>query len=341
MTSPPYAIRLLAAACAVFALAACGPSAKQAEAPATQPIRIVGSSTVLPLTNAVAASYASLEGAAQVEISESGTRAGFDEFCAGTADINGASRPIQSREMIACYRAGVRYVEAPVGFDGVTVIVHPSNPLNAITREQLQSVWEPEGQGIITTWRQADRAWPDRPLTLFGPGSASGTFEYFTHAILGEAGRSRTDYHASEHDDDIVNGVAADPNAMGYVGLAHYARNRERLKALAVGAGAAAVAPNAETVSSGAYTPLSRPIFIYVNAAALDRPEVLRFVGHYITNAAAAATEVGYVALPASAYDEYLERVRQRRVGSAFSGRDAIGVTIEEVITRPLVEPSS
>ena len=200
-----------------LALAAC--SAPEAEAPAgPSAIRVDGSSTVFPLSQAVAAAYAGQNaGAPAVEVAESGTGAGFEKFCAGEVDIAGASRPILSREIMQCFRNGVRYVEAPIGFDGITVIVHPSNPLNAITLDQLRAVWRPEAQATVTTWRQADSRWPDRPLVLFGPGAASGTFDYFTQAVMGQEDLSRTDYTASEDDEVIVNGVAGEANALGMI----------------------------------------------------------------------------------------------------------------------------
>lgn len=331
------------AACAVV-LAACAPAAEEAAEEANAPvIRVVGSSTVLPMTTIVVEQYRQQRGeeAPEFDLVESGTRAGFEEFCADRAEIAEASRPILTREMIACFRAGVRYVEIPVAFDGISVIVHPSNSLQSVTISQLQALWEPESGGFVSTWRQADRAWPDSPLVLFGPGAESGTFEYFTNAVLGETARSRTDYAASEHDDEIVNGIAGDRNALGYVGLAHYLRNQDRLKALAIDSGAGAIAPSADNVRSGAYAPLSRPIFLYVNAAALDRAEIAQFVEHYVRNAAAVADAAGYVSLPADAYASYLERVQSRRVGSAFSGAMAMSASIDEVLARPLIEPAS
>lgn len=333
-------VRLILAAAA---LAACSQQAEEIAPVGPQPVRIAGSSTVLPLTNAIAAAYRATPEGADVVITaaETGTVAGLTSFCEGELDIAGASRPILAREMIACFRNNVRYIEVPIAFDGITVIVHPTNPLNSITVDQLAAIWHPDAQGAVTTWRHADGRWRDTLLTLFGPGRDSGTFEYFSSAVVGEAGGSRSDYTASEHDDDIINGVAADPNALGYVGLAHFERNRERLKALAVDNGAGPVEPSQETVRGGRYQPLSRPIFIYVAVSSLDRPEVAQFAEYYVTHAGGHAASIGYVALPDEAYASYLDRVSSRRVGSAFSGSEATGETIEQMLARPLVEASS
>lgn len=336
MFAPARALILVA----TLAMAACSRQA-EVEAPAAPTaIRIDGSSTVLPITQVVVTAF-NAQNPAAVEAIASGTRAGFEKFCTGEADIIGASRPITSTEIIACFRGGVRYIEAPVAFDGITVIVHPSNPIRSATIDQLRAAWAPGAQGVVATWRQANAAWPDTPLALFGPGAESGTFEYFTHTVMGQTGHSRTDYTASEDDDFIVNSVAADPNAMGYVGFAYYERNHERLKALAIDSDGGPVTPSAETIANGSYHPLSRPVFIYVNSAALDRPEVAQFAEFYINNAGAASREAGYVPLPDSAYPVYLERIQNRRRGTAFSGREPTGLTIEEVIAQPLIEPTS
>ncbi len=324
---------------ALLALAACS---SEPEAPVgPQPIRVDGSSTVFPVSQAVATAFAGTEGAAPVEVNQSGTSAGFDKFCAGEIDVAGASRSIRTREIMACFRAGVRYVEVPIAFDGITIIVHPSNPVNAITIEELRAIWQQSAEGTVTTWRSANAAWPDQPLTLFGPGGESGTYDYFVDAVIGDAGDLRVDYTASEDDSVILEGVAGNPNGLGFLGHSYYERNRDRLKALAVNSGAGAMAPTAENISSGAYSPLSRPVFIYINAASLGRPEVMQFAEFYVNSAERVAGEVGYVALPSSAYPVYLERVQNLRVGTAFSGRAATGYTIEQVIAQPLIEPGA
>jgi phosphate transport system substrate-binding protein len=332
----------LGARAALMALAltaaACAKAPETADA-GPQPVRIDGSSTVFPLTEAVAQDYrAANADTPEIALVESGTTAGLAKLCAGEIDIAGASRPINSAEMVACLRGQVSYVEVPVAFDGVTVIVHPTSKLRSITLAQLRAIWGPEAQGGVMTWRAADARWPDEPLKLYGPTQESGTFDYFTEVVNGQARASRTDYTATEDDLVIVEGVAATPGAMGYLGLAYYERNKERLAALAIDAGEGPVAPSAETVLSGAYHPLSRPIFFYVNVKALDRPEVANFARFYVANAGRFAADVGYIPLPESAYAEYLDRIVNKRFGTAFGGRVHTGETIDEVIARPLAE---
>lgn len=323
----------------VAGVAACSQNEEAPSGPL--PVRVDGSSTVYPLTQAAAADFATTENAAQVLIAESGTTAGFRAFCAGEIDIAGASRPIRTPEIIACFRNNVSYVEAPVGFDGITIVVHPSNPLTSMRLEDLATMWRAEEESQPQTWRQVNGQWRDQPLALYGPGSQSGTYDYFIEAVLGGSGQLRTDYTASEDDTIIVEGVASDPNAIGFLGRAYFAHDQSRLKALAIDGGGGPVDPTAEAIADGRYAPLSRPIFIYINAAALDRPEVARFVEFYISSAASLTTAVGYVPLPARAYEAYLERLRERRVGTAFSGRPATGLTIDQVLAAPLIEPSS
>jgi phosphate transport system substrate-binding protein len=196
---------------------------------------------------------------------------------------------------------------------------------------QLKRMWEPAAERTVTTWRQVNPSWPATPLQLFGPGTASGTFDYFTQAVIGTEGSSRTDYTPSEDDNVIVQGVAGNPGGVGYFGFAYYEQNQQRLKALSIDG----VAPNAETIANGSY-PLARPLFIYVNAEALRRPQVQRFAQFYVANAARLAQQVGYVGLPEAAYAAFATRVRERIVGTAFGGRQEVGVNIQEVLSRPL-----
>ncbi len=304
-------------------------------------IQIDGSSTVFPLSEAVAESFQQqTQGRVRVTVGESGTGGGFRKFCRGEIHISDASRPISASEMAACRAAGIQYVEIPVAFDALTVVVHPSNPLRSITVDQLRQIWRPEAQGQITNWRQVSPSFPDMALSLYGPGTASGTFDYFTEAVNGRSRASRSDYTPSEDDNVIVQGVASNQGAMGYFGLAYYEENRSRLRALSIDSGNGPVEPSVANAENGTYAPLSRPMFIYVNAAALRRPQVQQFVQYYVNNAGRYATEVGYVPLPASAYQTYLQRVQRRTQGTAYGGRQAIGVTIADVIARPLiVEP--
>jgi phosphate transport system substrate-binding protein len=266
-----------------------------------------------------------------VTVGESGTGGGFRKFCRGETQAQGASRPILTEEIEACAASGVQYVEVPIAFDGLTVVVHPSNPVRGATIAELRRTWEPAAERIITNWRQINPQWPDLGLQLFGAGTASGTFDYFTEAVVGAAKSSRTDYTPTEDDNVTVQGVVGNPGAMGYFGFAYYDQNRGRVNALAIDG----VAPSAETIADGSY-PLARPLFMYFSAEALRRPAVQRFAQFYIDNAARLAPQVGYVPLPASAYETYRERARSITTGTAFGGAQEVGASIEEVIAREL-----
>lgn len=317
------------ASAAMLALAACGEPQRSG---ARETISVDGSSTVFPLSEAAAESFsASATGAARVTVGESGTGGGFRKFCRGETQVQAASRPILAEEMQACAAAGVSYVEIPIAFDGLTIVVHPSNPVRGATIAQLRRAWAPAAERTITNWRQVDPQWPDMAMPLFGAGTASGTFDFFTEAVVGAAKSSRTDYTPTEDDNVTVQGVLSNPGAMGYFGYAYYEQNRERLRALTI----EGVEPNPQTIADGSY-PLARPVFIYASAEALRRPQVQRFLQHYISNAVTLAPQVGYVPLPASAYEALIERVRNREAGTAFGGHQEVGVSIEEVIARPL-----
>lgn len=301
-------------------------------------IQIDGSSTVFPLSEAVAEGFQQqTQGRVRVTVGESGTGGGFRKFCRGEIHISGASRPIRTSEMATCAAAGIQYVEIPVAFDGLTVVVNPSNPIRSMTVAELRRIWEPAAQGRVTNYRQVNPSFPDMAMQLYGAGSASGTFDYFTEAVNGTARASRTDYTPTEDDNVTVQGVANNAGGLGYFGLAYYEENRSRLRGLAIDNGNGPVEPSVANVTNGTYAPLSRPIFIYVNAAALRRPQVAQFVQHYVNNAGASAARVGYVPLPAAAYATYLQRAQRRQVGTAFGGRQAIGITIEQLIARRLV----
>lgn len=325
--------RAMLALAASLALAACGGGDSQPAPGSTgESIAIDGSSTVYPLTEAAAEAFTtSQRGAARVTVGESGTGGGFRKFCRGETQIQNASRPILIDEMRACAETGVRYVEVLIAFDGLSVVVHPSNPVTNITMAELRRVWEPSAESTVTRWNQVNRNWPNQALQLFGPGTASGTFDYFTEAVMGEGGASRTDFTPSEDDNVIVQGVASNTNALGYFGYAYYTQNRDRLRSLTIDG----VAPTPETIADGSYA-LSRPMFVYVNAEALRRPQVQRFVQYYIANAARLAPEVGYVPLPQAAYDTYAQRAREMAVGTAFAGHNDVNASIEEAIARPL-----
>ena len=325
--------KVAAASVAALALASGPASAQQGAAPYT--IQIDGSSTVFPISEAIAEGFQQqTQGRIRVAVGESGSSAGLRKFCRGEIEIADSSRPIRSSEMATCAAAGIQYVEIPVAFDGITVVVHPSNPIRSMTVAQLRQIWAPGSR--VNNFNQVGG--PNLAMQLYGPGSASGTFEYFTEAVNGTARSSRTDYTSSEDDNVLVQGVANNPGGLAYFGLAYYEENQSRLHAVAIDNGNGPVTPSQATVRNGTYAPLSRPIFIYVNAASLRRPQVQQFVQYYINNAATVSERVGYVALPQAAYAAYLQRAQRRQVGTAFAGRAVIGASIEEVVGRRLVQ---
>lgn len=316
-----------AAAAAVAGLASAVPATAQV-------VKIDGSSTVFPVTEAVAEDFQKAKkGAIKVTVGISGTGGGFKKFCRGETDISNASRPILKSEMEECAKNGIRYLEMPVAFDALTVVVNPKSPLTSISVEDLKKMWEPAAQGKITNWNQVNPAFPNAPLKLFGAGADSGTFDYFTEAITGKAKSSRGDFTASEDDNVLVQGVSRDVNALGFFGYAYYAENRDKLKALAISwKGGKPVAPSLETVLNGTYQPLSRPIFIYVNEKSVAKPEVREFVEYYNRHAEKLVKEVKYVPLPAKAYAYNLETLAKMRLGTKFGGENKVGLTIDELM---------
>ena len=298
-------------------------------------VRVDGSSTVYPITEAVAEDFQKArKNAVRVTVGISGTGGGFKKFCRGETDVSDASRPITKKEMDDCKAAGIDYIELPVAYDALTVVIHPKNDwARNMTVAELKAMWEPAAQGRITNWKQVNPAWPDRPLKLYGAGADSGTFEYFTEAINGKARATRGDYTASEDDNVLVQGVSRDLGGLGYFGYAYYIENKAKLGAVAVAAtGKPPVAPSLETVVNGTYQPLARPIFIYVNAKAADRPEVKDFVEFYMKNAENLTREVKYVPLPAKAYAYNLDHFAKRARGTKFGGENKVGMTIEELM---------
>ncbi|MBL7870921.1 MAG: PstS family phosphate ABC transporter substrate-binding protein [Cyclobacteriaceae bacterium] len=262
-------------------------------------IRIDGSSTVYPITEAIAEEFRVKQPSINVTIGVSGTGGGFKKFCRGESDINDASRLIKESEVGACQEGGIKYVGLKVAYDGLAVLVNKENTwVDHFTVEELKKIWEPAAQGKITKWNQIRSTWPNTEFTLYGPGVASGTYDYFTEAIVGKSGSSRGDFTASEDDNVLVKGIAGDKNAIGFFGMAYYEENMEILKLAPVDNGKGAVSPSQETVMNGSYAPLSRPVFIYVSEEALKKPEVSEFVRFYLSNARSIATDVGYVALP-------------------------------------------
>ncbi|MCB1555358.1 MAG: PstS family phosphate ABC transporter substrate-binding protein [Xanthomonadales bacterium] len=311
------------------------------KSPAAQPalIEIDGSSTVYPITEAVAEEYQiANQGKVRVTVGVSGTGGGFKKFCRGETVISDASRPILDAEISACREAGIEFIELPVAFDALTVVVNPENTwLEAITVAELKKLWEPEAQGVVMNWNEVNPNWPAEPVKLFGAGADSGTFDYFTEAVVGKAKSSRGDFTASEDDNVLVTGVASDSNALGFFGFAYYKENTDKLRALPIKATdeSAGVLPALETVNDGTYTPLSRPIFIYVNAkAARERPEVMAFVEFYLKESSALITEVGYVPLPDEAYTLAADKLHGFDVGTVFEGHSEVGVRIEDLLRR-------
>lgn len=274
-------------------------------------IEIDGSSTVFPITEAVAEEFRGIHPDVRINVGISGTGGGFKRFVVGETAISDASRPITQSEKDAAAKNGIEYVELRVAIDGLAVIVNPSNNwVDYLTVQELKMIWHPNS--TVHKWNDVRPSWPDRPITLYGPGTDSGTFDYFTEVVVGKARASRADYTASEDDNVLVQGIAGDTNALGYFGYAYYAENKNRLKIVPVDSGNGPITPSDETVRNGSYSPLSRPLFIYVNTKALQRPEVKGFVMFYLENAEQLAHEVGYTPLPSAIYQEQLTDLRTR-----------------------------
>lgn len=302
-------------------------------------IKIDGSSTVFPVTEAVAEEFQNANAAVKVTVGISGTGGGFKKFVRGEIDVSNASRPILAKEMEEAKKNGIEYIELPVAFDALTVMINPGNTwVKEITVADLKKIWEPDAQGKITKWNQVRPEWPNADLKLYGAGSDSGTFDYFTEATVGKAKSSRGDYTASEDDNTLVQGITKDKNALGYFGYAYYASNTDKLKAVpVVNHEGKAISPSEVSVKDGSYTPLARPIFIYVNKKSLEKPEVRKFVEFYLTQASDLVTEVKYIPLPSDAYAMALERVKAGKTGTAFAGHSETGLHIDELFRRPLV----
>lgn len=301
-------------------------------------IKIDGSSTVYPITEAVAEEFGRTNSAVKVTVGISGTGGGFKKFLAGETDISNASRPIKPSEAEQAAKNNIDYIELPVAYDALTVVVNPKNTwATSITVAELKKIWAPESQGKIMRWNQVRSTWPDRPLKLFGAGVDSGTFDYFTEAIVGKEDASRGDYTSSEDDNVLVRGVAGDENALGFFGLAYFEENKSTLKALPIddgndSNGKGAIMPTAENVISGSYQPLSRPLFIYVRKDAAQRPEVREFVNFYLKNSPAMATEVGYVALPQNIATLASSRFDKLVTGSVFATGTQVGASLEKLL---------
>ncbi len=274
-------------------------------------IKVDGSSTVFPITEAVSEEFQASGGGAKVMVGISGTGGGFKRFCRGETDISDASRPIKAKEIDACKEANIEYVELAIAYDGLSVVVNPKNTwVDYLTVAELKKMWEPAAQGTVTKWSQIRSSFPDKELKLFGAGTDSGTFDYFTEVINGKASASRGDYTASEDDNVLVEGVSSEDSAIGYFGLAYFEANKDKLKDVPIDNGKGPVAPSLKTVMDGSYSPLSRPLFIYVNSKAVQREAVRKFVEFYIKNAPALVEEVGYIPMRSEEYEQTLQKFR-------------------------------
>jgi phosphate transport system substrate-binding protein len=292
-------------------------------------ITVDGSSTVFPVTEAVAEEFQKENRGTQVTVGRSGTGGGFQKFCRNETVISNASRPIAEAEIEACKTGGVDFIELPIAYDGMAVVVNPKNTWAAsMTVAELKKLWSPEAQGKVLRWNQVRDSWPNQEIHLFGAGVDSGTFDYFTEVINGKAKVSRGDYTSSEDDNILVQGVAGDQYALGYMGLAYFEENKDKLKLVAIddenpANGGGPIAPSAETVRNGTYRPLSRPIFIYVNTAALSRPEVQKLIDYYVTSASPLVSEVGYVPLTDGEQKLVQQRFAAKTTGTMFDAANA------------------
>ena len=295
-------------------------------------VRIDGSSTVFPISEAIAEGFQkSTGGKVRVTVGVSGTGGGFRKFCRGESDISNASRPILAKEIADCRAAGINFIELPIVYDALTVVVNPRNTwANNLTTAELRKIWEPGS--TVNNWSQVRTGFPNVPMRLFSPGADSGTFDYFTEAINGRSKQIRKDFTASEDDNILVQGVSRDRGALGYFGFSYYLENKTRVRAVGINSGRGPVMPSERTVLDGTYTPLSRPLFIYVSSKAASRPEVRQFVTYYMNNAAPAARKVGMVPLPSAAYRTILANFNRGRVGSVFGGEEKVGLTIGQLL---------
>ncbi|MEK7286571.1 MAG: PstS family phosphate ABC transporter substrate-binding protein [Nitrospirota bacterium] len=286
---------------------------------AGQPIiKIDGSSTVYPITEAVAEEFQIANKNARVTVGVSGTGGGFKKFCVGEIDITGASRPITAKEIALCAQNKVELIEIGVAYDGLAVLVNPKNNwAQTITIAELKKMWEPSAQKKITKWNQIRQGWPAKEIHLFGPGADSGTFDFFTETVVGKAKSSRGDFTASEDDNVLVQGVATDPYALGYFGLAYYEENKGKVKLVAVDAGKGPISPSSKTVENGSY-PFSRPLFIYVSSQSIKRHEVNQFIAFYLEKGSALSREVGYIPFPKEIQVAVVQRAKKRIIGSLY-----------------------
>jgi phosphate transport system substrate-binding protein len=306
---------------------------------AAELIKVDGSSTVFPITEAVAEEFQKKSPNVRVTVGISGTGGGFKKFCNGEIDISDASRPIKPSEVDLCKENRIKYIELPVAYDGLAVMINPRNTwAESMTVAELKKLWEPAAQGKIKKWSQIRAGWPDKEIHLFGPGVDSGTYDYFTEAIVGKEHSSRGDFTASEDDNVLVQGIANDPLALGFFGMAYYEANKDKLKLVGIDDekaenGKGPVLATYENVVNGTYQPLARPIFIYVSTKAATRPEIKEFIKFYLSAGRPLVKEVGYVGLPDKVYDLALQRFDKQVVGSVFGGKGSqVGVSLESLL---------
>ena len=309
---------------------------------AAQIIKIDGSSTVCPITEAVAEEFQKIEkGKTRVTVGISGTGGGFKKFCNGETDISNASRPIKPTEVELCKKNSIEYIELPVAYDGIALMINPKNNwVSHMTVKELKKIWEPAAQGKIKKWNQIRTAWPDKEIHLFGAGVDSGTYDYFTEAIVGKEHSSRGDFTSSEDDNVLVQGISTDVLSLGFFGMAYYENNKDKLKLVGIddendANGKGPILPTYDNILKGIYQPLSRPIYIYLSKKSADKPEIKRFAEFYMKSGADLSKEVGYIALPDKAYELALKRFEKRITGSVFGGQGSqIGVKIEELLQK-------
>lgn len=323
----------LAIVAVTVALSSCG----QAETTQPKSIKIDGSSTVYPITSAISKKFNTNPNLkSPITVDFSGTSGGFKSFCNGESDLSNASRPISAAEMKLCKKNHIAYIELPIAFDALTVVVNKENSwVDSLTMAELKKMWQPEGEKKVTKWKQIRETWPDKPLNLFGPGKDSGTFDYFTEVVNGKVDASRQDYVYSEDDLALVNGVSQDPNALGYFGYSYYEKNEKKLKAIAIDNGQGGIIPSRESVENGQYQPLSRPLFIYINAkAAQENPALKNFVEFYLKEAPEVVRQVGYIPLSEEGYKLATIHFQRGKVGTVFDGKSAFNLTMGELLRK-------
>jgi phosphate transport system substrate-binding protein len=305
------------------------------DAATAKTVKIDGSSTVYPIAEAVAEEFQKAKrGAIKVTVGISGTGGGFKKFCRGETDIINASRPIIKKEIEACEKNSIQFIELPIAYDALAIVVNPQNTwVKSLTTSDLKKMWEPQAHGKIKKWNQVNPQWPNSSLNLYGPGADSGTFDYFTETVVGKLKSSRADFTASEDDNVLVQGISRDKNALGYIGFAYYEENKTKLKLIPVDSGKGAILPSDETVMKGTYTPLSRPLFIYVNMkSAANKPETKEFVDFFIKHAPVLTKKAKFIPLPQTLYDLVQTRFSKLKSGSLFGGEVSIGLKIEDLM---------